>query len=309
MSVYDQLGVRPPNSVVTSKLRNAGRPTVTMLVEAGFDQRFWQMHVHDWCRVEHQGQGGRQAALAKLDEARGHPDAHLIAVLDADLDRVNGCLQIREDVFWTDAHDLETTLLGLEILEKLVRQRVGVERLRLAEEAWAESVRKRLFRHAEGMGRVRWYMLGEGGGVLAFKKGRPDGKGRAGVSLFDEYARCAGPRWEPSLEHVLDALIRYHNAQKLLAQKRELLSSIAALPVAAVEQVCNGHDLVGFLHAWLRYEVECFSESVEVLADALALGTEHVWLQSTAMWRAIRDWEAAHPGFFVLKPDAPSAVT
>lgn len=113
-------GVPEPSPTTESKMFNAARKTVSLLVESGVDRGFWSIYIHDQCLVRDMGQGGREAALTYLDEAKGK-DAVLIAVLDADLDRILGRLAVRDDVIWTDAHDLETTLMSEAVVDKLVR--------------------------------------------------------------------------------------------------------------------------------------------------------------------------------------------
>lgn len=292
MSVHERFGAPPPGPLVESKIFNAGRPSVTLLVEAGFDERFWRTHAT--CLVRHHDQGGRAAVLRKLDAAKQHPDAVLLAVLDADLDRVEGCLVERDDVVWTDAHDLETTLACLPALDKLVRHKVGSEKTAEAEQRWGERLRERLFRHATGMGRLRWLKHREHIDGLVFKKPK-----KKELHHFDCYDRCTEDDWSPSLTHVINAVIAYSSAQHLLG--RPLLDEIQALPAAPPEQVSNGHDVIGFLHAWIDARDRSDADS---LARELALACDVDMLRRTAMWQAIRTWEDRHAGFAVLAQDA-----
>lgn len=297
MSVHEQFGVGQPGPLVESKLFNAGRPTVTLLVEAGFDERFWRMHVAHSCIVRHQEQGGRAAAIAKLDQAPAHPDAVLLAVLDADLDRLEGRLQERADVVWTDAHDLEATLVFLPSLEKLVRMKVGPTRLSAAEKAWGEPIRDRLVRHACGMGRLRWHKQRASVNDIVFAKvGK--GKDKGLLLRFDKYQNCFADDWSPSIRHLVEAIVSYSNAQSL--SKADLVAGVEGLPVDAPAQVCNGHDLLGFLRAWLRLEVGSDVGNVDQLANEIALACERTWLEPTSMWAGIRAWESRHSGHRVL---------
>lgn len=285
-------GVPPPSPVTESKFFNAARKTVTLLVEAGVDQRFWRMHCDSSCHVRHHGQGGREAVLEVLGIGSEHDDSVLLAVLDADLDRVEGRLMVEPDVVWTDAHDLETTLLQLPTLEKLVAQRVGPDKLADQEAKWeGERFRARLFRHAEGVGRLRWLKHREGLDALIFKKTK-----KGDVVYFDNYAECVERDWSPSLAKVITALRNFSGADSL--RGRDLAGESAALPAAELDQICNGHDLVGFLVAWLK---PWHKFTAAELADTLAGLCERSWLVTTAMWQAIEKWEAAHPGFRVLK--------
>ena len=300
MNVHELFGAPPPNPLVESKLFNAARRTVTLLVEGGFDVRFWRIYSAAGCLVRHQDQGGRRQALNLLQAARLHPDSKLLAVLDADLDRLEQGLSEFDNVVWTDAHDLETTLLCLPVLEKLLRQKVEAKKVAEAELRWGETVRTRLFRHALGMGHLRWLKYRRSIDQLVFAK---DGKGkdRGKLLRFDRYESCTQPDWSPSLYRIIDAVTDYNNAHLL---REQLKADLAVLPEAPVEQVCNGHDLVGFLRAWLKIEVGTDPGSADVLADTLAVACERTWLESTSMWKAIRDWEARHSGFTVLTAPA-----
>ncbi|HMU40823.1 MAG TPA: DUF4435 domain-containing protein [Pseudomonadota bacterium] len=298
MSVHEQFGVRRPGLLVESKLFNAARPTVTLLVEAGFDERFWRMHVAPSCIVRHQDQGGRAAAIAKLDEAPSHPDAVFLAVLDADLDRLEGRLSERGDIVWTDANDLEATLVFLPALKKLVLMKLDPTVLRDKQQAWGESIMERLVRHACGMGRLRWYKQRALISDIVFVK---SGKGTHKGSLrrFDKYQDCCDNDWSPSLGHLVDAIINYSNAQFL--NKSALIEGIQGLPDTAPKQICNGHDLVGFLLSWLTSLSRSYVGNAEQLSDELALACERTWLEATDMWAAIKAWEARHPGHLILR--------
>jgi hypothetical protein len=291
-------GVPPPSPTTESKFFNAARRTVTLLVEAGVDQRFWRMHCDRDCHIRHNGQGGRESVLAELERARAHPDAVLLAVLDADLDRIENRLPSNPDVVWTDAHDLETTLFGLPALDKLVAQQVDPEKYSSQRATWgSEDLRQRLFRHAEGIGRLRWLKQRAGIAELLFKKN----KGKI-IVLFDRYDKCVNKNWSPSLTNTITAILDYSNAQHL--HKRDLVAECAALGEADRVQLCNGHDLVGFLAAWLKSMGRSYTE--ESLTDALAGYCERDWLKGTEMWHGIREWEANHPGFRVLIEEPPS---
>lgn len=287
MSVWEELGVAPPDPVVENKLFRDGRRVVTLLVESGYDRRFWEMHTAPDCLVRDQGQGGRQTALDRLARAAHHAETAIVAVLDADLDRAEGRLQERPDVVWTDAHDLETTLLGLPALEKLARHALGGdEGMAEREKAWGEPLRARLFAHGLHLGRLRW-LKARGDVTLVFKK---PGKGsrKGDVVRFGKYDACVGDNWAPSWSRAARAIANYGGVRVDLDGWERLA---AGLPDADAAQVCNGHDLVGFLGVLFgRKDVD----------GALLLVTERAWLETTAMWAQLRAWEVAHPGFAVV---------
>lgn len=303
MSVHELLGARRPDPLVEAILRRDTRRSVTLLVEAGFDQRFWRIYAHEDCAVVHQDQGGRQAALDKLQAAAKHPEVRMLAVLDADLDRVEGGLRLVPNVIWTDAHDLETTLLGLPTLEKLLRQQVEQQRLDEHTSRWGEPVRERLFRHGVILGKLRWLKQRERLDELKFHKpGKASQKGQR--LRFSDYHKCTADDWTPSAEQTVQALLNYNSAQHLRA--RALPAELAALHHDDPAQLCNGHDLLGLLHALLRYVFKCSAApDVDTLEHLLAASCERLWLAKTTMWRDIQAWEAEHPGFSVLAASEP----
>jgi len=268
-------GVPAPNLTTESKLFNAARKMVTLVVESGVDKSFWQIYRHDSCHVRHMEQGGRAAALRELDLSKSQPDAVLVAVLDADLDRIRGKLIAREDVVWTDGHDLETTLLGLPVLDKLIRQFVDDEKLTVHVAPWSnETVRDRLFRHADGMGRLRWLKVAKHPelNTLVFRKNDT----KAGKARVD-YDKAVDTNWTPSLSKVIDAVIAFSNVQEL--KGRDLDSECTELGSAPQEQVCNGHDLVGFLNSWLRGITKGRIKDAEALTMFLFAAVERVWIE------------------------------
>jgi hypothetical protein len=285
-------GVDPPPPTTESKFFNAARRTVTLLVEGWLDRRFWRMHCVRDCRVS--VLGGRPAVLAELDRAAKHDDAVLLGVLDADLDRLEGRLSVRDDLVWTDAHDLEGTLIALPALEKLLAQLVEPDKLTEDEARWGEPIRARLIRHAVELGCLRWLKHREELDGLVFKKAA-----RGNPVLFDRYERCVDHDWAPSLAKTIAELINYGNAHHLA--QGDIESRRAALPAAEPAQLCNGHDLVGFLRVWPRIGKRL---KIDELADRLAGACERRWLVSTSMWRDIEAWERDHPRFRVLKSDA-----
>ena len=277
-------GVAPPSPITESKIFNAARRTVTLLVEGGLDLRFWRMHVARACLVR--AEGGWPNVLGKLDAAAQHTDAILLGVLDADFRRLEGKLPSRPDVVWTDAHDLEGTLFATPALDKLLDQLTT---------GWGQSPRNQTYRHAAEMGRLRWLVHQNADLELVFKK-NPKGD----LKLFEKYDNCVDDDWSPSLSSIIRAIIDYTPAQHLNAA--EIEERCLALADADPHQLCNGHDLIGFLRVWPP--IKKAKLKPDDLADRLAGACERRWLTTTSMWRDIEAWERLHPGFQVLRSDA-----
>lgn len=294
MSTHSRMGAPPPPLHAENKLLNAARPTVTLLVEGHIDRRFWRTRTdprHCTVRVCH----GRPKALAELDRAARDAETRFLAVLDADFDRLEGGLVERDDVVWTDAHDLETTLLQSPVLEKLLRAMVG-DAIEPAEARWAMTFRARLRDHAIGMGRLRWFTRRESLPLVYRKASGRD------LKPFDKYARCVGDDWSPDLPKVVAEIINY-SAQPALTG-RDLAGACAALPAVDPQQLCNGHDLLGFLKVGLlRVAAAGDKKKIKAMADLddrLADAYDHAWLQQTGMWRDLAAWEADNRPFRVF---------
>ncbi|HFE46230.1 MAG TPA: DUF4435 domain-containing protein, partial [Nannocystis exedens] len=171
MNGGDPWGSARPPPTTESRFFNAARKSVTLLVEAGVDERFWRQYCTCDCIIRHQGQGGRSGAFKELKKAEKYDDAVLLAILDADFDRLEGTLKEHPNIIWTDAHDLETTLLSIpQILLKVLGLSIAWDKQTKKEEEWGESTQARLFRHAKPMGRLRWLKQREGIKELLFKK-------------------------------------------------------------------------------------------------------------------------------------------
>lgn len=286
MSAAPRMGARSSPRVAENRMRNTARPHLTVLVEGGSDQRFWQIffvYLLPKGTVDYSIQPadppGRAGVMAMLDRARNHKDTLMVGIVDADLDRVKGVLQPQADVFYSDAHDLETTLLTLPALEKLLNLNIAKPTLDKAEERWKSTFRERLFQHAEGAGRLRW--LNERNTLgLVFRKQQKNGL------VYVDHCKGVSSDWTPSLSAFLNEVINFSNQMTLKSQVDPLVRQCQSLPAATLEQLCNGHDLIGFLRAGL-YALTNNKLALETLTHQLFAAVERVWLEETKLWKAL----------------------
>lgn len=353
MSAAAQFGVTTAPRAEHRFFRDAG-PTVTLLVESATDERFWRTHLHGRCLVRVATPPGRQGLEQELRKAQGDPGLTFLGVLDADYDRLEDQLPALEGAFWSDGVDLEATLLlrpGL--LQKLLARTLGTQRAQGATAAWSESAveapnptggagrgaqeearwattaRARLLAFVAPAGRLRWLKrrvtLGRAGPSALLDALHLSKAARSGGSLsrFDRWEHCGAPGLEPMAEALLKQLLCYNNAQRHTQDIPALLEQLNTLPEHTEDQVCNGHDLLGALLAWMKSVTEprrgskkphsagtpgSTSESHEVPDNTEALTTrlydacEREHLQGTAIWQALRAWQDAHPAFLLLPP-------
>lgn len=289
MSAAQKMGTATP-PIAENKLFSRAHPTVTLLVEGGADEGFWRAHVHPACLVH--VTGGRERALETLDKPSA-AGCTLLACLDADLDRVTGTLKVRPDVFWTDAHDLELTLtLAPGLLEKLVCR---VEKTRAR---WRDDLAQRLLAFVRPAGVLRWLRHIQKDPrveALALHKTNDRGVVSGRFNKWGELIK-GDDGLSPNAERFVKAVIDYNSAQRLLGQQKPLAEALRAGPEAEDDQLCNGHDLIGALCAWLTPKL-----NEEELTTRLMDCCEADQLQRTEMWRAMRRWQDEHPRFPLLR--------
>jgi hypothetical protein len=282
------------------RMAAAAGPVVTLLVEADLDARFWRMWAHRGCRPRVPGgdRRGRAAVRAELAAALAQGLA-FVAVVDADLDRLWGRTPAPGEV-WTDAHDLEATLLRLPgLLQKVVRLHLP------AGSAAAEALGDpgALFGAGAFPGRLRALAVLEDldARALPFKK---DGK-RGHAERYARWDRCGAAgaltgalAVDPA--KLLDDLVAWHSQQALKPRLPALRARVdATLPDADPAQLCNGHDLVGLLFAALKAAGSAVADA-DALTASLCLACERAALDRTGMAAGLRAWEAAHPGLRIF---------
>jgi hypothetical protein len=283
-------GVRPAPPLAENKIFNSRRRTVTMLVEGAADAQLWRKHTRCIVRVMR----GKDKALGEIRNAKGHPDAALVAVLDADFDRLLGTLADDPNVVWTDAHDLETTLIFFcNALDGLLGQFCEHEELAKLERSWGHSFLDRLTRHMLPLAKLRFLKRRDPEVPLQFKK--ESGKD---FGLFDKYEKCVSKGWTPHEDRARKAVIDYSQAHSYNLTDAE--ARVAPPHDAPPHELCNGHDLVGFLAAGLR-ELFKIDKDVVTWTELLIASVEQAVLESTTMVAELRRWEEEHPGFSVLR--------
>jgi hypothetical protein len=318
MNGFGRLGVPAPDPLRENRLFQAAGPRATVLVEAAPDRAFWAMWLADGVllrspEVDHRplpdgSRGPRAQAIALVRKAAAEGDLRVLAILDADLGRVLGeGLPNDPNLIFTDGHDLEVTLALSPALAKVARAHAP-EVLQRWEAEWGEPFDRRLWRHALGMGQLRLLKIlaRPRYDALLFKKypQRPQSahhrapKERRNTSLeyFHRYEDCSGPRWAPDIAACWREICNYNNAQGLKAAwpavRAELLHHITRLDKLAEDQVLNGHDIIGFLSAFLT-EYGRSRPSVASLRRELGLAYTAADLEASAMGQRIRAWEHA----------------
>lgn len=334
MSAAQKLGVSPPGRAEHKLFRACG-PVVTLWVESPADERFWRAFLHPRCRLHFPEGGGRERVLRELERARGDAELIFLAILDADYDRAEGTLPSDERVFWTDGVDLEATLLARpELLDRLLARTVGPAWAADAAARWGQPFGARLFAFVRPAGRLRWYKHRnrEDGALRLLKFSKKADQGRE-IPRFDRWDRCGADTLTPDDRGLLRELIAFNNAQNLTGEVDRLLVGLRDLPDANDARICNGHDLVGALCAWLQAQKSGRKRkappgprSAPPSADAPSAATwklpcnpeelgqrlgdccDEAHLHSTDLWQQLRRWQQANPTQPLLREQDAEAI-
>ena len=98
-------------------------------------------------------------------------------------------------------------------------------------------------------------------------------------------------------------MIEMATASNPHVEEAALSDAMSALPAVDPWHVARGHDVLEILRIGLRGVLGELKASVGVgqLASVLRQGMSASELQSTQVWRDIREWEASNHPFLVLR--------
>lgn len=271
------------------------KPGTCLIVEGDNDIRFFENLIdpQECFLVSANGRLNAVKALSIL-ECQGY--AGVLAVVDADYERIRGIPPPSENVLLTDHHDVETMLLVSPALEKLLRSVLPAHQIRLASELAAE-LRKRLLKSGTVVGCLR--LLSQNRGLWLKFEGlklstlvRDDGTVDPGDLVREVVRLTPGCRLSQA------------TLKKLLVQAR--------LDDCDPWEVCCGHDLTDALVVTLPGAIHEFAlnpsqdrlrdeaGSQHVIERRLPLYYEALHFRRTRLYGAISAWETQHVGYSVL---------
>ncbi|MBP0013608.1 MAG: DUF4435 domain-containing protein [Roseofilum sp. SID2] len=262
-----------------------------LLVEGGSDKRFYQRFTHENCKIEILSgkPSSKQRVIEVLQILENDNFPGVLAIVDADFDRLEYPQNSSPNLLRTDTHDLETMLLQSPALDKVIPE-LGSERKVEQLEKLGKSVRMALLEAGIVLGYLLWISQIDGLN-LKFE----------GI----EYSKFIN---EKSL--VIDP-------QKLIQEVKNK-SQFHSLPVSELHQrlhtqksdyhdpwqVCCGHHLVEILAFALRKTIGN-QKSADVKSDKLEkdlrLAYEDAYFQQTQLYIKICGWERDNENFMVLR--------
>ncbi|RFP61788.1 MAG: DUF4435 domain-containing protein [Limnothrix sp. CACIAM 69d] len=262
-----------------------------LLIEGNSDRTFYERFIDDKeCQIV--VTSGKSRAISILKILEGFSFQGVVAIVDADFDRLENFVSTSPNLIQTDTHDLETMLLISPALEKVIREfgiRSDDESSRQKMTDFSNTIRTKLLDCGIPIGYLRWISLQESLDLT-----------------FDgiEFAKFIDGK---TLQICLRNLIREvkNKSQAHLLQTEDLQTEIENQRDDSHDpwQVCCGHDLVQILSLGLRQLASKKNKS-EVKPDdlerSLRLAYEGVFFYQTQLYTKICLWESNNPTFRVL---------
>ncbi len=255
-----------------------------LIAEGDTDARVWKNLVDSTkCRVEIAH--NKDNAIKVLNILEQGNFAGVLAIVDADFEILEGTVPLRQNLLFTDTHDLETMLLKSPALEKVLSEHGSEDKIK----GFAKDVRQTLLESAKIIGYLRWASLKFDYCLkfedLAFNK------------FVDKETLALN-------ESDLMKTVK-NNSQKLGLDEQEIRANMNSLKTNTQDiwYICCGHDMIAILSIALCKALgSCNSQKVEpnVLEQNLRLAYESSYFCKTQLYAAIQDWEKTNHPFQVL---------
>jgi hypothetical protein len=273
------------------RLRRSTYSGAFLLVEGSLDKTFYERFVDKLAcaLVITSGKpSSKQRAIEILEILENSNFQGVLAIVDADFDRLQNAPYTNHNLLRTDTHDLETMLIQSPALEKVVAEFGSEEKIA----NFNQDIREVLFSVGVPLGYLRYISQSdelnftfEG---ITFSKFINEKTWQ-----LDEIKLIQEVKNKSQAFNLKDEEIQ----QRLIREKSNNYD---------YWQICCGHDLVEILSIGLRKVIGSNNTTdVEVnrLERNLRLAYEAVYFSKTQMYSEIRLWETNNQPFKVLQND------
>ncbi|MBP0027509.1 DUF4435 domain-containing protein [Roseofilum sp. Guam] len=262
-----------------------------LLVEGGSDKKFYQRFTHENCKIEIVSgkPSSKQRVIEVLQILENDNFAGVLAIVDADFDRLEHPKTSSPNLLRTDTHDLETMLLQSWALDKVVSE-LGSENKIERFQKLGKSVRIALLDAGIVLGYLLW------------------------ISQIEELnLKFKGIQYKKFINNETLDIDSQNFIQEVINN-----SQLHSLKVPELQerlnaqksddhnpwQVCCGHHLVEILSLALCKAIGN-QNSTDVKADQLdiflRLAYEEAYFEETQLYIKICGWERNNENFMVLR--------
>jgi len=231
-------------------------------------------------------------AILELDKTN---TKGVLAIVDADYERIEGNVPASQNILFTDTHDLETMILSSSALDKVVIDFSPSTSLQMIEEL-TTNIRNTLLRIGTEIGYYRWVNF-RSKLFLSFKDLPYD------IFLLKDSLVV-------DQERLFQILTTGRNKSLYL---NDISKEIAVMSATNPDpwEVSQGHDLVNLLRIVLPHYVSVMFNSSKALvaqkkargfrfSDALLAEYEEALFAQTRLHSLIKDWEVKNTPYLIL---------
>ncbi|MBL8171029.1 MAG: DUF4435 domain-containing protein [Acidobacteria bacterium] len=260
-----------------------------LLVEGSTDARVYRNFIRDTdCRIVIAN--NKINVIQVLEILERDSFVGILAIVDADFDRLEGQQPASPNLYFTDTHDLETLIIQSPALEKVLAELGSENKLASFVARQGDDIRIILLKSGSHLGYLRWASLRQ---QLNLKfEGLAFGKFVDHDTLMIDEAKLVKTAKDHSSAHHLNEAEIRQQAQELKNESHDLW------------QACCGHDLVGLLSIGLRKTLgsnDTKKVEQEVVSRALRLAYEFIHFCSTQLYASVQSWQKANPPFQVFR--------
>lgn len=271
------------------RLRRSTYSGTFLLVEGSLDKTFYERFVDKLACVLVITSGkpsSKQRAIEILEILEKSNFQGVLAIVDADFDRLQNAPYTNPNLLRTDTHDLETMLIQSPALEKVVAEFASEEKITKLN----QDIRELLLSVGVQLGYLRYISQSDGLNLtfegITFSKFIDDKQWQ-----FNELKLIQEVKNKSQAFNLKDEEIQ----QRLIREKSNNHD---------YWQICCGHDLVEILSVGLRKAIGT-NNATDVEANSLErnlrLAYEAVYFCKTQLYSEIRLWETDNQPFQVLQ--------
>ncbi|GAA6621225.1 DUF4435 domain-containing protein [Scytonema sp. NUACC26] len=271
------------------RLRRSTFSGTFLLVEGSSDKTFYERFI-DKAACQLASVSGKPSsklrAIAVLEILEKSTFQGILAIIDADFERLETLTYTSPNLFRTDTHDLETMLINSPALNKVVAEFGSEEKIA----QFNREIRLALLETGMSVGYLRW--LSQCDGLNLTFEGITFSKFIDEQTLqIDELKLIREVKNKSQAFSLKDEDLQ----QRLMSQKNKSHDSW---------QICCGHDLVQLLSLGLRRAIgsnKVADVEPNSLERNLRLAYEEVYFCKTQLYLDVRIWENNNQPFRVLR--------
>ncbi len=242
-----------------------------VLVEGDTDIRlFRKLFDLESCKVE-RIPGGNTKVEDCVEELLNRT-ALVIGIRDADFIHLNNIDYTKRNIFLTDLHDIEMTLVAeSEVFSAIIFEFTNIK------ENKHDSIRNDIMSYIEKISLLKWLDSKERLGLKFKEVGFQDLLAFSGTTLdFSAYFRRLVSKSPNAVSTDFDNIVE--KIEKLKLQNPDSY------------QLCNGHDFMKSLAAFLRQKGNGKSISDDILASIFRTNYRQDFYRNTTLFRQTKEW-------------------